>query len=85
MNCLSWQSHWNLAIDNLLEELRRWNNFRETAEMCFHVVFLNHKNNSTSMPYTIFLGIILTSALLLINKMPYSLLKPQKTHAHREV
>ena len=37
------------------------------------------------MPYTIFLGLILTSALSLINKMPYSLLKPQKTHAHREV
>ena len=70
---------------NLLEELRRRNIFQRNCGIfwknsCIQVKFLSHKNHLTSMPYTIFLGLILTSALF-DKKCPYSLSKPQKKNA----
>ena len=72
-----------IAVDNLLEELRRRNIFQRNCAKIFLKIFVHSgklfKPQKSLGIYALhnFLGLILTSALF-DKKCPYSLLKPQK-------
>ena len=78
------------AVDNLLEELRRRNIFQRNCAKIFSKIFVHSgkifKPQKSLGIYALrnFLGLTLTSALF-DKKYPYSLLKPRKKHAYREV
>ena len=78
------------AVDNLLEELRRRNIFQRNCAKIFSKTFVHSgkifKPQKSLGIYALrnFLGLTLTNALF-DKKCPYSLLKPRKKHAYREV